>query len=1116
MNYVVTAHPADAVSHALVGNFISEDELDLIVSKGSRLVIYSVGPEGLQPFKEVPMYGRIATMQLWRPPGQQLAQLFLSTESNKFCILAWDGSEIVTKANGDLSDRIGRPADSGPIAIMEPRCRLIGLHLYDGLFKVIQANPSGALDGEAFNIRLEELRVIDIKFLHNYQKPTLALLYQDNKDARHLKTYEVNLRDKSFGEGPWSQTNVEAGASMLISVPLGQGVLVLGEHTITYHSGSDFKSIPINFACFKAVGQIDANGSRWLLGDHQGLLYALVLTHSNGVVTALALEKLGQTSQASTLSYLDNGVVFVGSSFGDSQLVRLLTEPEEGSYVKEVERYSNLGPIVDFVVVDLERQGQGQVVTCSGAFKDGSLRIVRNGIGINDQASLALQGIKGIWALRSGGAHATHMVLSFISETRVLAMVEDELGEVELPGFDADAATVYCSNLGEAHVLQATASALRLVAVEGMSLLHEWRAPDGHQISMACVDAEHVLLATTGKQLFLFQLHKGEGGAGARLLEVATATMAQDIACVALWSHFASLEKGQDPSRMDDGSGAASSTCLAAVGLWTDLSVRLLMVPTLAELTLEPLGVDVVPRSLLFATLEARDYLLCALGDGRLMSFCVTPPAEEGSQPRLGERKVVSLGTQPVSLTRFWSKGAPHVFACSDRPAVVHSANQKLLYSNVNVKEVTHMAPFHSEAFPECLAIASEEGLVIGTIDDIQKLHIRTVPLGEQPRRLCHVESARVFALLTAHMGTNPDDGEDVESGHVRLLDDQTLERCDSYSLQPQEAALSILTLAFAGEAADATFVAVGTAFARPDEPEPTSGRLLIFSVTERTLELRHELSTAGAVYALEAFNGKLLAGVNNKLQLYEWMPCARAPRLQLRHEHCGHILVLYVQSRGDFILVGDLMKSVSLLQCTEASGELKELSRDFNANWMTAVSFLDDDTFLGAENWYNLFTTRKNADATTDEDRQRLEVVGEFHLGEFVNRFRKGSLSMHVPESGVAQIPTLLFGTVNGVLGVVASLPQEEFNFFNKLQDKLRGSPGKPGVIKGVGGLLHSEWRSFQNDRKTVAAHNFVDGDLIEAFLELPADKMQTVADDMAVSVEELSKRVRDLERLH
>ena len=48
------------------------------------------------------------------------------------------------------------------------------------------------------------------------------------------------------------------------------------------------------------------------------------------------------------------------------------------------------GPIVDFCVVDLERQGQGQVVTCSGAYKDGSLRVVQNGIGINEQVGLII------------------------------------------------------------------------------------------------------------------------------------------------------------------------------------------------------------------------------------------------------------------------------------------------------------------------------------------------------------------------------------------------------------------------------------------------------------------------------------------------------------------------------------------------------------------------------------------------------------------------------------------------------------------------------------------------------------------------------------------------------
>lgn len=36
-----------------------------------------------------------------------------------------------------------------------------------------------------------------------------------------------------------------------------------------------------------------------------------------------------------------------------------------------------------------------QLVTCSGAFKEGSLRIIRNGIGIHEHASIDLPGIKG-------------------------------------------------------------------------------------------------------------------------------------------------------------------------------------------------------------------------------------------------------------------------------------------------------------------------------------------------------------------------------------------------------------------------------------------------------------------------------------------------------------------------------------------------------------------------------------------------------------------------------------------------------------------------------------------------------------------------------------------------
>lgn len=177
----------------------------------------------------------------------------------------------------------------------------------------------------------------------------------------------------------------------------------------------------------------------------------------------------------------------------------------------------------------------------------------------------------------------------------------------------------------------------------------------------------------------------------------------------------------------------------------------------------------------------------------------------------------------------------------------------------------------------------------------------------------------------------------------------------------------------------------------------------------------------------------------------------------------------------------------------------------------MTAVEILDDDVYLGAENNFNLFTVRKNSDAATDEERGRLEVLGEFHLGEFVNRFRHGSLVMRLPDSDTgAIIPTVIFGTVNGVIGIVASLPHDQYLFLEKLQGNL------VKVIKGVGGLSHEQWRSFYNEKKTADARNFLDGDLIESFLDLNREKMEEVSKAMGVQVEELCKRVEELTRLH
>lgn len=122
----------------------------------------------------------------------------------------------------------------------------------------------------------------------------------------------------------------------------------------------------------------------------------------------------------------------------------------------------------------------------------------------------------------------------------------------------------------------------------------------------------------------------------------------------------------------------------------------------------------------------------------------------------------------------FRSLSMTNVFACSDRPTVIYSSNHKLVFSNVNLKEVAHMCSLNAQAYPDrylsylhiflgilyylftqfhcfSLALATESTVTIGTIDEIQKLHIRTVPLGETPRRIAYQEASKVFYFIVIY-----------------------------------------------------------------------------------------------------------------------------------------------------------------------------------------------------------------------------------------------------------------------------------------------------------------------------------------------------------------------------
>lgn len=290
--------------------------------------------------------------------------------------------------------------------------------------------------------------------------------------------------------------------------------------------------------------------------------------------------------------------------------------------------------------------------------------------------------------------------------------------------------------------------------------------------------------------------------------------------------------------------------------------------------------------------------------------------------------------------------------------------------------------------------MATENTLLIGTIDEIQKLHIRTVPLYESPRRIAYQEGTQTFGVITMRLDIQEQDGPiptrpsasttalnttyssnmpsvikpgssintqenqgfEIEVYSLLIIDEHTFEVLHAHQFMMNEYALSIIS-AKLGEDPNPYYV-VGTAFINPDEPEPKVGRLLLFYWHDGKLQQVAEKEVKGAPYVLCEFNGKLLAGINSTVRLFEWTP---QREFQNECTYFNTIIALYLKTKGDFILVGDLMRSMTLLAYKSMEGNFEEIARDYQPNWMTAVEILDDDTFLGAENNFNIFVCQKD-----------------------------------------------------------------------------------------------------------------------------------------------------------
>jgi DNA damage-binding protein 1 len=113
-------------------------------------------------------------------------------------------------------------------------------------------------------------------------------------------------------------------------------------------------------------------------------------------------------------------------------------------------------------------------------------------------------------------------------------------------------------------------------------------------------------------------------------------------------------------------------------------------------------------------------------------------------------------------------------------------------------------------------------------------------------------------------------------------------------------------------------YVVVGTSFLNPDETEPTSGRILTFSIdtvdATRKLVLASETAIKGGIITLGSIQGRIIAGINATVVVYAAFVSHSGQYAFTLHkvaDYLGNVWVvqLVVSKDQNYVLVGDLMK---------------------------------------------------------------------------------------------------------------------------------------------------------------------------------------------------------------
>lgn len=373
------------------------------------------------------------------------------------------------------------------------------------------------------------------------------------------------------------------------------------------------------------------------------------------------------------------------------------------------------------------------------------------------------------------------------------------------------------------------------------------------------------------------------------------------------------------------------------------------------------------------------------------------------------------------------------------------------------------------------------------------------------------------------HDNSNLDGTYTVEEFEVRILEPESSggpwQTKGTIRMQTSENALTVrvVTLSNTTTRENDTLLAIGTAYVQ-GEDVAARGRVLLFSVesntesSQATVTEVYSKEMKGAISALASIQGYLLVASGPKVILHKWTGSELSG---VAFYDAPPLYVVSLNIVKNFILLGDIHKSIYFLSWRENGSQLTLLAKDFGSLDCLATEFLIDGSTLSlmvSDDQKNVQIFYYAPKVSESWKGQKLLSRAEFHVGAHVTKFLRLQMlpatTNGPPGSDKTNRFALLFGTLDGSIGCIAPLDELTFRRLQSLQKKL------VDAVPHVAGLNPKSFRHFHSNGKAhrPGPDTIVDSELLSHYDMLPFEHQHEIANHIGTTRSQIISNLNDL----